>query len=120
PHLLQMMDEKLEWTERLGEAFLAQEADVMESVQALRRRAEAAGNLRSGEHMRVERDGDAIVIAPASPEMVYVPYYSPAVVYGAWPWPHHPPVFWAPPVHVVHAGPPLFVWGSGFVVSTGF
>src|SRR5688572_21145116 len=58
PQVLAMMSEKLEWTERLGEAFLAQQADVMNTVQELRQRAEAAGHLRPSEQMRVERQGD--------------------------------------------------------------
>ncbi|HUF79866.1 MAG TPA: DUF3300 domain-containing protein [Burkholderiales bacterium] len=121
PQVLRMMDEKLEWTERLGEAFLAQQGDVMDSVQALRRRAEAAGNLQSNEHMRVERQRQAIVIEPPAPDVVYVPHYSPAVVYGPWWWPAYPPVFWAPPVYyAVPAFPHAFAWGPGIAISAGF
>jgi hypothetical protein len=121
PEVLQMMDEKLEWTERLGEAFLAQQGDVMDSVQALRRRAEDAGNLQSNEHMRVERQGEAIVIEPPAPQVVYVPHYSPAVVYGPWLWPAYPPVFWAPPAYyAVPAYSPVFAWGPGIAISAGF
>ena len=94
PQILTMMDEKLEWTRRLGEAFLAQQADVMDTVQGLRRRAEAAGNLRSSEQMRVAREGEVITIHQPAPEVVYVPYYNPAVVYGPWWWPAYPPVYW--------------------------
>lgn len=121
PQVLNMMDEKLEWTERLGEAFLAQQADVMDTVQGLRRRAEAAGTLRSNEQMRVARQGEVIVIQPPAPEVVYVPYYSPLVVYGPWWWPAYPPVYWAPPpYYVVPAHRPAFIWGSGIVISAGF
>lgn len=121
PQVLSMMDEKLEWTERLGEAFLAQQADVMDTIQGLRRRAEAAGNLRSNEQMRVARQGEVIVIEPPAPGVVFVPYYSPLVVFGPWWWPHYPPVFWAPPPHyVVAAHRPAFAWGSGIVISAGF
>jgi hypothetical protein len=121
PQVLQMMDEQLEWTERLGEAFLAQQGDVMDSVQALRRRAEAAGNLQSSEHLRVERQRQAIVIEPPAPDVVYVPHYSPAVVYGPWWWPAYPPVFWAPPAYyAVPAFPHAFAWGPGIAISAGF
>lgn len=121
PQVLSMMDEKLEWTERLGEAFLAQQADVTDTIQGLRRRAEAAGNLRSNEQMRVAGQGEVIVIDPPAPGVVFVPYYSPLVVYGPWWWPHYPPVFWAPPPHyVVAAHRPAFAWGSGIVISAGF
>jgi hypothetical protein len=122
PEVLTMMDQKLEWTERLGEAFLAQQADVMDSVQELRRRADAAGNLRSNERMRVSRRDDLVYIEQGSPEIVYVPYYNPTVVYGAWWWPAYPPVYWAP-FPAYYAGPaygPAFFWGSGIVISTGF
>jgi hypothetical protein len=82
PQILTMMDEKIEWTERLGEAFLAQQSDVMDSVQGLRRRAEAAGNLQSSDQMRVAREGEYITLHQPGPEIVYVPYYNPLVVYG--------------------------------------
>ena len=121
PQILVMMDSKLEWTERLGEAFLAQQADVMDTIQGLRRRAEAAGTLRSNEQMSVARQGEVIVIQPPAPDVVYVPYYSPLVVYGPWWWPSYPPVYWAPPpYYVVPAHRPAFVWGSGIVISAGF
>lgn len=119
PQVLIMMDEKLEWTERLGAAFLAQQADVMDTVQGLRRRAEAAGNLRSSERMRVSRQGEVIYIQQPAPEIVYVPYYNPVVAYGPWWWPAYPPVYWAPPVgyYVVPAHRPVFLWGPGIVIS---
>jgi len=122
PQVLAMMDEKLDWTERLGEAFLAQQADVMDSVQALRRRAEAAGNLRSSEQMRVARQGEVIYIQQPAPEIVYVPYYDPVVVFGPWWWPAHPPVYWAPPraYYAVPAHRPVFLWGPGIVTSVNF
>ena len=122
PQVLSMMGEKLEWTQRLGEAFLAQQADVMDSVQALRRRAEAAGNLRSNEQMRVSRQGEVITIQQPAPEIVYVPYYNPVIAYGPWWWPAYPPVYWAPPraFYVVPAHRPVFLWGPGIVISANF
>ena len=122
PQVLATMDQKLEWTERLGEAFLAQPEDVMDSVQQLRRRAEIAGNLRSNEQMQVAREGDIITIAPPAPQVVYVPYYDPAVVYGPWWYPAYPPVYWAPQpaYYAVPAHRPAFLWGSGIALSAGF
>lgn len=122
PQVLAMMDENIGWTERLGEAFLAQQAEVMDAVQGLRRRAEAAGNLRSTEQMRVARQGEVIYLEPPAPEIVYVPYYDPTVVYGPWWYPAYPPVYWAPPpaYYGVPARRPGFLWGSGIVVSAGF
>ena len=92
PQILQRMDEKLEWTRSLGDAFLAQEPQMMDQVQQLRRRAQAAGSLRSDERVRVEQQGPTIVVRPASPQYVYVPYYDPLIVYGPWWWPAYRPV----------------------------
>jgi hypothetical protein len=119
PQLLQRMDEKLEWTKQLGDAFLAQEAQVMDAVQDLRRRARAAGQLAPDERVRVVEDGGTIVIEAANPRVVYVPYYDPWVVYGPWWWSAYPPVVWAPwPGYVVYR--PGFWWGVGIHISTGF
>ena len=96
PQILQRMDEQLNWTESLGDAFLAQEPAVMDTVQQLRRRAQAAGNLRSSEQIRVVQEGPVIYVRPARPQVVYVPYYDPLVVYGDWWWPAYRPVYWAP------------------------
>jgi len=122
PQVLAMMDDKIEWTERLGEAFLAQPDDVMDSVQELRRRADAAGNLLSSEQMRVTRQGPVVTILPPGPEIVYVPYYDPRVVYGPWWYPAYPPIFWAAPpaYYVIPAHRPGFYWSSGIVISAGF
>src|SRR5882672_3598710 len=122
PQVLTMMDEKIDWTERLGEAFLAQQADVMDTVQGLRRRAEAAGNLHTNEQMRVARRDDFIYIEPPAPQIVYVPYYDPTIVYGPWWWAAYPPVYWAPPraYYVVPAYRPVFLWGSGIAISANF
>ena len=96
PQILAQMDENPAWTQSLGDAFLLQEPHVMDTVQQLRRRAQAAGNLQSSEQMYVQQQGQAIVVLPASPQYVYVPYYDPLVVYGPWWWPAYQPVVWAP------------------------
>jgi hypothetical protein len=93
PQLLHLMDRNLEWTERLGDAVLADQAAVMESVQRLRKRAEAAGKLRSTPQQAVTMEGEAIAIEPPSPDMVYVPVYNPSVIYGEWPYPAYPPYY---------------------------
>jgi len=120
PQILAMMDAKPEWTGRLGVAFLAQEPQVMDSVQHLRQRAYAAGNLRSDDRIRIVPQGPAIVVEPADPQVVYVPYYDPMVVYGSWWWPA-PPVYWAP-WRGYHAPRPgyYFSWGTGIPVASGF
>ncbi len=123
PQILYMMDEKLDWVERLGEAFLAQEPQVMETVQSLRQKAAAAGNLRSSDEMRVAQQGDYIALEPANPQLVSVPYYDPTLVYGPWWWPAYPPVYWGPPPGYFFASPPFtpgFLWSPGIVISAGF
>ena len=120
PQILAMMDQQLEWTARLGDVFIAQEPQVMETVQSLRQKAYAAGNLRSTEQAYVYQQGEALAIAPASPEVVYVPYYDPRVAYGPWWWPEYQPVYWAPwPGYYVYPGF-AFAWGVGITVGTGF
>jgi hypothetical protein len=119
PHLLARMDEKLDWTRQLGEAFLAQEGDVMDAVQRLRQKAKAEGHLQPDERVRVVEDGSTVVIEYADPRVVYVPYYDPWVVYGGWWWPAYPPVAWAPwPGYAVVR--PGFWWGVGIGVTAGF
>ena len=119
PDLLARMDEQLDWTKRLGEAFLEQEPHVMETVQRLRRKSQAAGQLVSDERLRVVDESGVIVIEQAQPQVVYVPYYDPLVVYGAWWWPAYPPVVWAPwPGYVAYR--PGIWWGTGVSISVGF
>ncbi len=93
PQVLSMMNENLEWTERLGDAFLAQQADLMDSVQRLRQLARNSGHLTSTPQQTVVSNGGVISIEPATPEVVYVPYYVPTVVYGAWPYPAYQPYY---------------------------
>ncbi len=120
PQVLSMMDQKLDWTQRLGNAFLAQEPQVMDTVQQLRQRAYAAGNLRSNERQVVQQQAGTILIAPPAPQVIYVPYYDPLVVYGPWWWPAYPPVYWPPWPGYVVAPAPGFWWGVGVGVSVGF
>jgi hypothetical protein len=121
PRVLAMMDERIDWTEQLGEAFLAQEPQVLETVQALRKRAYAAGTLRSSPDTRVTREGNVFAIAPIIPHVVYVPYYDPWVVYGTWWWPAHPPVAWAPwPGYGRPGSSVAMQWGGGIRLSAGF
>jgi hypothetical protein len=127
PNVLTRMDENLEWTRQLGDAFLEQEPHVMDTVQRLRQRARAAGTLVPDERIRVVEDGRNIVIVPANPSVIYVPYYDPWVAYGPWWWPAYPPVVWAPwPGYVPYAPyrrPGVgvgFYWGPAINISIGF
>ena len=86
---------------------------LMQAVQALRSMARQAGNLNSSPQMAVSTDPQAnIIIAPANPQVVYVPVYSPAVVYGAWPYPAYPPY----PVYNPAWG--YVAFGTGFAVGS--
>ena len=83
PTVLERMAQDLAWTQDLGDAFLAQEADVMGAVQRLRRQAQDAGNLASNSQQIVRTHGSNIVVEPADPTVVYVPTYNPTTVYGS-------------------------------------
>ncbi len=112
--VLRDMDADLEWTEQLGDAFLAQPADVMHAVQRLRQRAAAQGALNATPQQAVTTDQGVISIEPANPDVVYVPYYVPAI-YGPWPWPGYPPYDFGIP-------PGVFIGGAliGFGIGVGF
>lgn len=97
PDVLQTMDEKLDWTQRLGNAVLVQEKDLMEAIQRLRRKAIDAGQLKTSPEQEVEVDEQIVVIQSTNTEVVYVPTYNPVVVYGSWPYPAYPPYCYHPP-----------------------
>jgi Protein of unknown function (DUF3300) len=83
PSVLNNLDRNLDWTSQLGNAYYNQPQDVMSAVQDMRQRAYDAGNLKTDQQMVVQYQPSNIVIAPANPTVVYVPYYNPWVVYGA-------------------------------------
>jgi hypothetical protein len=98
PDVLDMMADKLDWTQKLGDAMLAQQTDVMDGVQRLRAKADANNKLTTTKQQKVSKKSEGgkqvIVIEPTDPQTMYVPYYDPAVVYGAWPYPSYPPYYW--------------------------
>jgi hypothetical protein len=137
PEVLITLGEKPDYVRNLGDAFLAQPEDVMDSVQRLRAGAQKAGNLKSNEQIKVSTEPLAapastttvvqgappvtqtIVIEPAQPSVVYVPAYNPTVVYGPWWYPSYPPYYYPPPMgywwsHPVATG---VAWGVGIGVS---
>src|SRR5579864_5918586 len=87
PDVVKQMAENITWTTDLGNAFLAQQNDVMDAVQRMRTKAKDGGNLKSSEQQKVEtkviESKQVIVIEQSNPEVVYVPSYNPTVVYGA-------------------------------------
>src|SRR5262245_51481137 len=116
PQVLDLMNQKLDWTQQLGDAFLAQQKDLLDAIQRLRARAQAEGNLKSTSEQKVtvepapaaapaapgqppqtvvvqQQPAQIITIEPTNPQVVYVPSYNPTVVYGAWPYPAYPPAY---------------------------
>ena len=145
PEVVVTLGEKPDYVKNLGDAFLAQPEDVMNSVQRLRAAAQKAGNLKSNEQIKVSVDPtpplqqaatppstttvvqappvtQTIVIEPAQPQVVYVPQYNPTVVYGPWWYPSYPPYYYPPPVGywwspVGGAVARGIAWGAGFAVG---
>ncbi len=134
PDVLDMMSTKLDWTQQLGNAVLAQQPDVMDAIQRLRTKAQANNKLASNKQQTVSTQQQSgkqvIVIAPTQPDTIYVPYYDPSVVYGPWPYPAYPPYYWPPPAYIggailatglaFGAGYALGRWASGGYWGGGF
>ncbi|MEI6154935.1 MAG: DUF3300 domain-containing protein, partial [Deltaproteobacteria bacterium] len=120
PSVLTMMNDKLEWTQKLGDAFLAQEKGVMDTVQKLRAKAQAQGMLKSTDQQKVTTQAQTIIIEPASPQVVYVPAYNPEVVYGPWMYPAYPPYPYYPPGAVIGASAVSFGLGVAVGAAWGY
>jgi Protein of unknown function (DUF3300) len=110
PSVLANMDKNLSWTSALGEAYVNQSEAVMAAVQVMRARAQASGNLKSNEQVKVQSEEKTIVIEPANPQVVYVPAYDPWIVYGT------PVVVWSG----WYPYPGLYVAGPGVSFGVGF
>jgi len=112
PDVVKLLADNIKWTTDLGNAFLAQQNDVMDAVQRMRKKAQDAGNLKSSEQQKVEtktvESKQVIVVEQANPQVVYVPSYNPTVVYGA-------PVYAYPPI----AYPPPGYYAAGMAISFG-
>ncbi len=121
PQVLTMMSEKLDWTQKLGDAFLAQQTDVLATVQTLRAKADAHGALKDTKEQKVikevENNTTIIRIEPTDPQVVYVPTYNPSVVYGAWPYPAYPPYYWYPPGYAYPYGGALLGFTTGVIIG---
>ena len=116
PQVLQGMNDKLELTQKLGDAFLGQQKEVMAAIQRLRAKAQAAGNLKSSKEQTVttaQESGQTVIkVEPADPQVVYVPTYNPTTVYGPWPYPAYPPYYYYPP------GAALFSFTVGVAIGS--
>jgi Protein of unknown function (DUF3300) len=120
PQVLTMMSEKLDWTQMLGDAFLAQQKALMDTIQSLRAKAQAAGNLKSTKEQTVIVEQKIIKIEPATPQVIYVPTYNPTVVYGAWPYPAYPPYSYYPPGYAAAASAFAFTAGVAAGAAWGY
>ncbi len=114
PQVLEMMGKQPEWVQNVGDAFLAAPDTVMDTVQNLRRKAKAEGNLETTKEQKIvieQASPEIIIIEPAKPSVVYVPVYNPTVVYGTWWWPAYTPYYYYPP---------RYGFGSAVVAGIGF
>jgi len=120
PQVLDMMNEKLDWTQKLGDTFLAHQKEVMDTVQKLRAKAEAQGNLKTTDQQKVvvEKETQTIIIESANPQVVYVPTYNPTVVYGTWWYPAYPPYYYYPPGYA--AGAAFISFGVGVAIGAAW
>ena len=91
PSVLALMSEQISETINIGNAFIAQEDEVMDMIQELRAKAHAQGNLNTTKEQKVIIEKETIIIEPADPLVVYVPYYDPFYIYGPWWYPGYPP-----------------------------
>ena len=119
PDVVQRLAGNIQWTTELGNAFLAQQVDLMAAVQRMRAKAQGTGNLKTGEQVKVETqavDGgqQVIVIQQAKPEVIYVPSYDPVVVYGAPAYPYPSYIY---PGYVPGAG---LAFGAGLVLGAAW
>jgi hypothetical protein len=131
PDVVKRLADDIQWTTDLGNAFLAQESDVMDAVQRMRAKAEGKGNLKSTDQMKVEtkvvENKQVIVIEQSNPQVVYVPSYNPTVVYGPPAYPY-PPVYYPPPGYyaagmAISFGVGLAMgaaWGGGWGYNAGW
>jgi hypothetical protein len=114
PDVVKRLADDIQWTTDLGNAFLAQQTDVMDAVQRMRKKAQDKGNLKTTEQQKVEtkviENKSVIVVEQANPQVVYVPSYDPVVVYG-------PPVYPYPPIYYPYY--PVGYYAGGLALSFG-
>jgi hypothetical protein len=99
PEVVKLLGDNIQWTTDLGNAFLAQQSEMMDAVQRMRRKAQDKGALHTTQQQTVEtrviENKSVVVIEPANPEVVYTPAYEPAAVYGPAEYPY-PPLYYPP------------------------
>ncbi len=124
PDVVKRLAEDVQWTTDLGNAFLAQQSDVMDAVQRMRKKAQGTGALTSTEQQKVEtkvvESQTVIVVQPASTEVIYVPSYNPVVVYGPPVYPYPPIYYPPPPPPGAYVGTALIAFGVGMAVGAAW
>jgi hypothetical protein len=124
PPVLAMMSSQLDWTQKLGDAVLAQQTDVMDAIQRLRLRAQDNGKLTTTPEQKVTVDQQdnrrTVVIEQTSDDTVYVPAYDPGVVYGTWPYAEYPPYYWGYPDYWGYPAIGAGVLARGLWFGTGY
>jgi hypothetical protein len=125
PEVIELMNDDIDWTWRLGEAMIAQQTDLVAAIESFRDRAYNAGNLKSDEYQKVSRDEGYIEITPVEEDVIYVPYYEPerVVVYQPRPvyyyYPRSYPVYYYPYTSAYHFNSGFF-WGVTTAFSIGW
>ena len=123
-NVLANLNEDLNWTQTVGDAFLTDEVLVLNTIQALRVEAEKANSLNNMPHMRVVKQQQQIIIEPKHQTIVYVPYYDTRVVYGNWRWHRYPPVHWTHRSYASRHFPvnvsARFHWGAGTNINFNY
>ncbi|HEV7474240.1 MAG TPA: DUF3300 domain-containing protein [Pyrinomonadaceae bacterium] len=122
PDVVKRLADDIQWTTDLGNAFLAQQSDVMDAVQRMRKKAQDAGALKSNQQMKVETEvvesKTVIVVEQSNPQVVYVPSYNPTVVYGAPIYPY-PPIYYPPSTGAVIAASAIS-FGVGIAIGAAW
>lgn len=103
PQIISMLDKNIKWTQSLGDAFLDDEDGVMDTIQQLRAQAQASGALAPNAQQNISVIDREIIIEPVNPQVIYIPYYNPTVVYGRWAYPDYPPYYFQQPRGVVYS-----------------
>ena len=122
PEVVKRLANDIQWTTDLGNAFLAQESDVMGAVQRMRAKAQSKGTLKTSAQQKVdtqtvEGGKQVIVVQQASPDVIYVPSYDPVVVYGPPVYPY-PPIYYPPPGY--YAAGAAVAFGTGVALGAAW
>src|SRR6266567_6128098 len=121
PDVVKRLANDIQWTTDLGNSFLAQQTEVMDAVQRMRKKAQGKGNLKSTEQQKVEtkviENKSVIVVEQSNPQVVYVPSYDPVVVYGPPAYPY-PPIYYPPPGY--YAAGAAVAFGTGVALGAAW